>query len=257
VVHASVAGLQPFAVQLLREACLLEALPHPGVPRVYETGLLADRRPWFAVEPFDGVALAARFGRGPLPAAEIAWLVRDLSVILEHAHRRGIVHRALRPEVVVLDARGVHVVDWSDARAHDAPRAPHAPAQGSRPYVAPELVMGDVADDRADVYALGAIAYRALTGALPCAHPAIAERGALARLVEQMLARAPFDRPSSTEVRAELDAMEVPQNAAPVAVDVERSSPRIRKPRWTPAFATVVPTGEVGAPPIDGLSRKH
>src|ERR1043165_7501724 len=78
VMHASVTGMQPFAVQLLREACLLEALPHPGVPRVYETGLLGDRRPWYAVERFDGVSLAARFGNGALPAAEIAWLVRDL-----------------------------------------------------------------------------------------------------------------------------------------------------------------------------------
>src|SRR3954471_15540370 len=65
--HPTFTGLQPIAVQLMHEACILEALHHPGVPRVYECGMLADRRPWIAVELIEGPTLAVELAtRGAL-----------------------------------------------------------------------------------------------------------------------------------------------------------------------------------------------
>ncbi|MCW5801506.1 MAG: serine/threonine protein kinase [Deltaproteobacteria bacterium] len=273
VVNETVAGLQPFAVQLLREACILEALHHAGVPQVYESGLLPDRRPWFAAEPVAGETLGQRIGRGPLPVNDVAMIVRDLAEVLEHAHRRGVIHRALRPERIVLTAERRHfalsVVDWSEARTHDAGgNIPHVPTPGSRAYVAPELVRGDALDDRADVYALGVIAYQALTGHLPreinaalAPHvPALERRPEapreLAQLVDQMLSIDRFDRPASAEVRADLDFLTHVLAHAPVQEVLELVDstgvgygPRIRKPRWTPAVVAVRPEELPVVPP--------
>src|SRR5687768_4752535 len=60
-----------FAVPLLREACLLEALRHPGVPCIYESGVLPDRRPWIAYEAFEGSTLADLIAQQPLTVADV------------------------------------------------------------------------------------------------------------------------------------------------------------------------------------------
>src|SRR3954468_3697779 len=101
VVHAAFAGESPYLVQTLREACILEAIGHPGVPIVYESGLLRDRRPWFAFEVISGPPLEYLLAQGALPAGDVARLMRDLSDVLDHAHRRGVIHRGLRPDRIV------------------------------------------------------------------------------------------------------------------------------------------------------------
>ncbi|MGE0550780.1 MAG: serine/threonine-protein kinase [Kofleriaceae bacterium] len=248
------------AVALLREACLLEALVHPGVPRIYESGVLNDRRPWFAVEALQGPTLADKLIEGPLPMASVARLLRELSEVLEHAHRRGVIHRALAPEQIVLTNRAFSacIIDWSEARTHDAIDVVHRPAR-SYPYLPPELARGELADDRADVFSLGVIAYQALTGTLPFVAPGVAtttphvstsERCqeapiALAELVDQMLALERFDRPTASEIRSSLDVLTIdafePSGGVPVHVpslaDIDTQPvafPRFRQPRWTP-----------------------
>lgn len=245
-----------FAIQLLREACLLEALHHPGIPQVYESGLLEDRRPWFAFEMLEGMTLSERMIHGPLPSVEIATLIRDLAGILEHAHKRGVVHRALRPDHVVLVARprqhcGVAIPDWSDARAHDARAADGAslPARAARPYLAPELARGEIADDRADVYSLGVVAYHALTGSLPRGTELVpflpsSERcpdapQELCSLIDQMISPDRFDRPTCAEIRSDLDwlaeALSIELRLEDDAQAASASGTlRIRRPRWTP-----------------------
>ena len=248
VAHA--ARAQQFAVQLLREACVLEALSHPGILAVYESGLLEDRRPWFASELGEGTTLAERLLAGPLPSSEVATLIRDLASILEHAHKRGVVHRALRPDRVVLTRRGartsVAIPDWSEARVHDSSATITFPARDARPYLAPELSRGEPADDRADVFSLGVLAYHALTGAFPrgtldFAFIATSERcpdapRELTSLIDQMLAVDRFDRPTAAEIRSDLDWL---ANALSIELrldDVAPTGVRIRKPRWTPAI---------------------
>lgn len=242
--------VQVAAVQLLREACILEALEHPGVVRVYESGLLADRRPWFAHERVDGATVADLLSHGPLDPAHASALLRDIAEVLEHAHRRGVIHCGLRPERIAVTGRTrgfpLCVIDWSDARTHDTSAPP--PPLTSPDYAAPELVNGDIIDDRADVFALGVIGYQALTAQLPfdrafvgtvtTQHVPTAVRCAdappeLTNLVDQMLAWDRWDRPSSAEAYAELASLAAdlaPAHARPANVV------RIRKPRWTPAL---------------------
>jgi eukaryotic-like serine/threonine-protein kinase len=235
--RASIAQVGAYAVQILREACVLETLHHPGVPMIYESGLLPDRRPWFATERTTGTSLSEHLARGALPVLEVTWLVRDIAAILEHAHRRGVIHAALRPETITLSPGRAMIADWSLSRAYESNNSA-PPARGH--YTAPELARGEAIDESADVYALGVIAYQAVTGALPRCHgdaPHIptSERRPdapqeLAVLIDQMLAREPYDRPASDAIREDLqwlaDVLHEPQ-------------PRARTQRWTPPLGGV------------------
>jgi serine/threonine-protein kinase len=238
VVHAAFAGVSPYVVQTLREACILEAIGHPGVPVVYESGLLRDRRPWFAFEVIGGPTLEDVLALRPLPPADVARLMRDLADVLQHAHRRGVIHRGLRPDRIVVTPHRRYplcIPDWSEAIAHDA-SACVPPPDGCHSYVAPELASSDAGgaervDDRADMFALGAIAYRALTGAPPfesgreAAYVGAADRQPevpreLAAIIDALLSFDRFDRPSASEVRSDVDWLlttlpELQQHAAP------------------------------------------
>jgi serine/threonine protein kinase len=224
------------SVAVLREACILAALPHPGIVRVYETGRLADLRTWFAYEIVEGLTLAGTFVLGAIEAGVAVGMIRDVAEVLAYAHQRGVIHGGVTPERLVVAGRGrgfpMCITDWSAARAHDA----EAMSLGEpTPFTAPELIAGDTIDDRADVFALGVVAYRALTGELPAevlvpteVHCPEVPRE-LSALVDQMLAFERWDRPSAAEVRAELGWLAT-SLATPKTPDVLR----IRKPRWTP-----------------------
>jgi eukaryotic-like serine/threonine-protein kinase len=231
---------------VLREACILAALPHPGIVRVWETGRLADQRTWFASEIVDGDSLGNTLALGGALEASIAiGIVRDLAEILAHAHSRGVIHAGLTPDRIAITPRlrgfPLCITDWSTARTHDA-----TSVHGWEPsaYTAPEMARGEL-DDRADVFALGAIAYRAFTGAAPDGGAPLAELAPMlprqvALVVDQMLAYDRWDRPSSAEVRAALAMPEVPEL-------------RIRKPRWTPPLQFAPSELESSTPTIDDL----
>ncbi len=233
---------------VLREACILEALHHPGVVRVYESGILTDRRPWFARELVEGTSIAATLAPGAIDRVDIIALLRDLAEVLAHAHVRGIVHANLRPDKILLTNRlrgyPLCIPDWSDARTHDAASPPPPPSIASRYYTAPEVVTGEGLDDRSDVFSLGVIAYRLLTGELPfdgkvamtidgqVQHVPTEVRcpdapRELTTMVDQMLSRDRWDRPSASEVSSDLTWLS--EVLAAPARNV-----RIRRPRWTP-----------------------
>jgi serine/threonine protein kinase len=246
---------QPLAVHVLREACILEALHHPGITRLFESGLLDDRRPWFAREFVEGPTVASVIGSSTDRADSLA-ILRDLAEVIDHAYRRGVIHCGLRPDRVILTGRSrgfpMCVTEWTDARLHDAAPMPFVPTGPSWHYTSPELAYGDPIDDRTDVFAFGVIAYQVLSGNLPFEHGAIPTDNSgtmqhvateiacpdlpreLAGLVDQMLAYDRWDRPSIAEVYADLawlaDALSTP---------VSRG--RVRQVRWTPnlSFNTV------------------
>lgn len=177
------ADRKPLAVQLLREACILEALSHPGVPRIHECGVLPDKRPWVAIEQAHGTPLA---DDTPIAIADLAMVVRAVADILAHAHARGVIHHRLTEDVVLLTPdrlSPVTVLGWGDAVAHGSPVA---------------------ADPTSDIRSLGAIAYRALTGG-PLGAPARdlcpEAPDELTRLIDDMLAAAP----SAVEVCERID----------------------------------------------------
>jgi len=246
---------QAMAVLMLREACMLDALHHPGVVRVYESGMHG-KQPWFATELVEGPSLARVMAPRALDRTDAIAILRDISEVIEHAFRRGVIHCGLRPERIVMTGRSrgfpLCLVDWSDARAHDARLQQYFPNLNAWHYTSPELASGDPIDDRTDVFALGVIGYQMLTGQMPFDNGIIAtvDDGTvqhvpteimcpdappeLTKLVDSMLAYDRWDRPSAAEVYAELaflaDAFSTPIHARPPAAGLLR----IRRPRWTP-----------------------
>jgi serine/threonine-protein kinase len=197
VMPAADRWVRAIALELLREACIVEALDHPGIPRLYECGTLPDRRPWIASEIADGdtvEAIAAR--RAPSPH-EIACIVRDVADILAHAHGRGLVHRNVSPATIVIPHAPsrfpVCVADWSGARTHDSTTP--APMM-SGPYSAPELLAGGAIDGRADIYSLGKVARELLRTTQPGSAPPV-----LVVLVEGMMAKDPRRRPACEHIK--------------------------------------------------------
>jgi serine/threonine protein kinase len=208
------------AIDVLRAARMIDSLGHAGIAPIVDRGVLADRRPWWASEVPNGVRLYELLARRTLESAEVAGLVHDVADVLAHAHGRGIVHGALTLRSIVL-ATGERkfplcITDWG------------LPAEDHGVFAAPEGASGLAG---VDVYALGVIAYRAVTRRFPVDGvsdelPGVA--AGLATLIARMLAVDPDARPSASDVRSRASEL----RAADV---VHVSTPRFSKPKWTPA----------------------
>ncbi len=159
-----------------REAAATATLTHPHTIRVLDYGTTEDGLSYYAMELLDGETLQQMVEReGPLAPERVAYLIGDAAAALSEAHARGLVHRDLKPSNLMITTTGgqtdfVKVIDFGIARAADD-RARHATALtqanmvvGTPAYMAPEQASGGAVDAAADVYALGAVAYFALTG---------------------------------------------------------------------------------------------
>ncbi len=167
--------------------------------------------------------------RGPLPWEEALEIARQVALALAQAHKAGVVHRDVKPGNVMIGADGrVRVLDFGIARARTSPELTQAGFVGSPHYAAPEQAMGEPVDVRADLYALGVVLYRMLSGDLPfqgktpwaIANQHIAEPppplaescpdlpGPVLRLVQKAMAKRPEDRfQTPTEMAQALDAV--------------------------------------------------
>jgi len=156
-----------------REAAVLARLEHPGIVRLLDAGEVEGVR-FHATEHVPGGSLAALVARrGPLPAAQAVPLAAAAARALASAHAAGVVHRDLRPENLLLDARGrPRVVDFGlakDAQARGTLTRTRA-FLGTTSYAAPEqMAFAKQADARADVFGLAAVLHFLLTGAPPYA----------------------------------------------------------------------------------------
>ena len=195
-------------VRFVRAQAMLEPLSHPGLAQILDHGALYDQRPWVASHRPHGAALSELFAQGRLTHDEATALVRGASGVLAYVHAHEIVHGNLRPhQIIVIDddplaMTPVSIAGWASLRS------PGIPAFGDPPainvYVAPEHVTGPI-DQRADLYTLGAIAYRGLTGVFPdVARDLLGTGDPLGELVNAMLSADPRDRPTADEVYAAL-----------------------------------------------------
>jgi serine/threonine protein kinase len=214
--------------RMMREASILASVGHPGLPRFHECGLLDDGRPWIAMELVGGVPLNARMTR-PLDPDDVIEVVMRVAEVLAAAHARGVTHRDLKPDNIVLapeDVRfPVRVIDWGISHALAGTRFTNMnEAIGTPTYMAPEQARGGPTGGHCDVYGLGVVAYHMLTGRAPfigassveilVQHlnrpaPALAPRCpdapmGLVELVERMLVKRYEERPTAEEVTATL-----------------------------------------------------
>ena len=134
VMHPAQAYMRALAVQILREACVLEALSHPGVPRVYECGVLDDKRPWVALELITGDTVAELVARQPLALGDLVMMVQATADVLEHAHARGVVHNRLTDASIVrTPTRAVRVLGARLGRCRRTRLQPRRRTERRRP----------------------------------------------------------------------------------------------------------------------------
>ena len=215
-----------------REIHLAARLQHPHIVPVHSAGE-ADGLPYYTMPLVEGESLRARMSReGPLPIADASRLLREIADALAYAHSHGVVHRDIKPENVLLASGHALVTDFGVAKAVSTATdtgsvTAAGMALGTPAYMAPEQALAEPAlDHRADVYALGAVAYDMLTGQSPFAGLAPVQMlvahvmrlpqplteirpeipSAVESLVMRCLAKQPGDRPqSAAEVLATLE----------------------------------------------------
>lgn len=176
--HASLTSGARFG----REIQIAGALSHPGIVRLLDSMVLADGSDALIMERIDGVSLAQWLERRPRPSREaIVDVLASVADALHHAHQRGVIHRDLKPTNILIDENGsARVLDfgiarWTDATREDRRVTLTGEFAGTLAYAAPEQVGGAngeqraASDIRSDIYALGVIAYEAMTGAMPYA----------------------------------------------------------------------------------------
>jgi len=238
----ALAESEPLRARFLTEARTAAGLAHPHIVPIHaveEHGALA----FFVMGYVDGETLGERVrGRGPLSASDVMRVIQEVAWALAHAHARGVVHRDVKPDNILLE-RGTGralVTDFGIAHAGAPPTTPTGGiAMGTPQYMSPEQAAGSAADARSDLYSLGVTAFFALTGRLPfeassvmgylakhadepappvvSLNPRVPPR--LATTVARLLEKDPQRRPDSAEALAtELVAMRgaVVQLPAPV-----------------------------------------
>lgn len=263
---------QTFRDRLRQEALAAARLAHPHITGIFDFGETPlDQQltvPYVVMELNDGESLAARIGRqGSLDWREAVTITAEVASALATAHARGLVHRDVTPANVMLTGAGAKVVDFGISAAigqRDA--APDGSLLGTPAYLAPERLGGAQVAAATDVYALGLLLYRSLTGRLPWPAETTAEAlrahlyaapdplpnqpdlpAAVGELCLRCLAKSPADRPGAAEVARSLAALVGLQPIIPPLT--------AREPSPLPARGAATPVPGTRPPATHGLGR--
>jgi serine/threonine protein kinase len=277
VLKAEFAADPEVAERFMREARTMARLRHTRAAMIFDAGSLPDGRPFIVMEHVEGATLAdvlAREGRfQPERAVRIACEICD---VLAEAHALGIVHRDLKPSNIMLNERGVSVLDFGIAKVLTASAdvtKTHATTEsgliiGTPRYMSPEQCMGRPVGTASDLYSVGVIVYEMLSGEPPftdqlqsavlvrqatAAPPPLMARcpeapRRLALATHTLLAKNPADRPQSArEARAMLERsiqqtaqLVMPEETAPFASTLATMNTRASNGSRLIAAATIL-----------------
>ena len=161
-----------------REAKLLATLNHSNVATLY--GLEEkDGQQFLVMELVEGETLAERIARGPIPIDEAVSLFEQIAAGLEAAHSKGVIHRDLKPDNIMVTPEGiVKILDFGLAKAFAGEHPPSSQTEsptltrhteagvilGTAPYMSPEQARGKTVDKRSDIWAFGCVVFEALAG---------------------------------------------------------------------------------------------
>ena len=285
-----------------REAQIIASLNHPNICVLHDIGK-QDGADFLVMEYLEGETLAARLDRGPIPVEEALKIATAIADALDKAHRRGVVHRDLKPFNVILGAGGPKLLDFGLAKREGAlslrdsrrgstrPDSPGRGSAGSRSqantltnlttagaimgtlqYMAPEQLEGLEADQRTDIFALGAVIYEMITGkkafagksrilllsAIATATPepmSVSQPdvpAALEHVIATCLAKDPEDRWQTTrDLLAELEWIaEAGADAGPGGAGARRVRTKSSRLAWILPAAAVLLVALVAAPAV-------
>ena len=171
VLRHELAGQPTQRARFLREATVANAIDHPGIVRVFDSGLDEEDTPYLVMELLQGENLDLRQTRkgGKLPVREVLWVADQTLAVLVAAHAKGIVHRDLKPENLFLTAdRTLKVLDFGIARLADraGTKTTTGSVLGTLAFMAPEQARGALGEvgEASDLWALGATMFTLLSG---------------------------------------------------------------------------------------------
>jgi len=164
------------ADRFLREIQLIQRLEHPHIGRLIDSGQ-SDWLIYYAMPYIEGPSLQQVLERrGALSFADAQRLATDLLSALDHAHSRGVVHRDVKPDNILIGRGGAMLVDFGIARAIELAGTDRLTksgmAVGTSRYMSPEQIAGgDQVDPRSDLYSLGCVLFECVAGRPPYQHP--------------------------------------------------------------------------------------
>jgi serine/threonine-protein kinase len=236
-----------------REIQLAASLQHPHIVPLHAAASSGDLL-YFTMPFIEGESLRARIARdGELPVHAAVRILRDVADALAYAHQRGVVHRDIKPDNVLLSGQHALVTDFGVAKALESSTGESSltslgVALGTPAYMSPEQAAAEShVDHRADIYAFGCLAYEMLTGRPPFAgmtaqqvlaahvtqraEPVISRRAAcppaLAALVTRCLEKKPADRPQqAAELHEQLELAATPSGGMPPTTAVPATPAR-------------------------------
>jgi serine/threonine-protein kinase len=158
-----------FTVRFRREAKIIAGLEHRHIVPIYAYGIDGGV-PWMAMRLVTGGTVAGELRQGPLGLGRTARILSEVASALDFAHRRGVLHRDVKPQNILLDDQGhAYLADFGVARMMEGTSAVtrSGVVTGTPLYMSPEQARGESVDHRTDVYALGIVAYEMVTGRVP------------------------------------------------------------------------------------------
>ncbi len=157
-----------FIRRFKNESKAIAVLSHPNIVKVYDVSF-GDMIQYIVMEYIDGITLKEYISQqGVLSWRETVHLVTQVLKALSHAHSKGVVHRDIKPQNMMLLSDGtIKVTDFGIARFSNSTRTMTEQAIGSVHYIAPEQAKGDITDGKTDIYSIGVMMYEMLTGKLP------------------------------------------------------------------------------------------
>ncbi len=229
---------EEFKERFFREARAAGGLNHPNVVSIFDLGE-EDGIPFMAMEFVDGRGLSdlLRADR-PMPVQQAVSIVRQVADALDYAHEKGIVHRDIKPDNILVDDQGRAVVtDFGVARFSASDLTRTGEVLGTPHFMSPEQVLGDPVDGRSDIFSLGVVFYQLLAGRRPFKGDSISS--VCYHIVHSPPEPVPEDREIPAEVAPILDRMlskkreERYRNAGEVSLALDEAVPGTRS--FTPS----------------------
>jgi hypothetical protein len=168
VLHDQLGADEDYVERFRREARSVAQLAHPNIVTVIDRGE-ENGRQYIVFEYIEGDSLKQVVADGPLPVPDVLELALQVAQALAFAHDRGLVHRDVKPQNVLLTEEGqAKVTDFGIARSLDVQGVTQTgTVLGTSDYIAPEQARGQRVDRKTDIYSLGAVLYELLTGEVP------------------------------------------------------------------------------------------
>ncbi len=237
ILSDTLAGDDVYLRRFRREARVAAGLAHPNLVPIYDFG--AGSRPYLVMECVEGGDLGERLQAGKAPDPQA--LAAQLLAALRHIHAAGVLHRDIKPHNVLIDSHGeARLTDFGIAQPADAASLTHTgQVIGTETYLAPEVMRGEPATERSDLYSLGVVLVKAA---------AVEDADSnLWALIDRLRSEDPAERPrDADEALAELDTEASGEHTQPFTVATEEPTTAEWRPppprattshRWWPVAA--------------------